>query len=435
MKVLVIGSGGREHALAWKLAQSPRVTEVIVAPGNAGTAREPKCRNVAINATDLDALLQLAREEAVHLTVVGPEGPLVLGIVDRFRAAGLRIFGPTRAAAQLEGSKAFAKDFLARHRIPTAYYAVFDDVELALQHVRDVGAPIVIKADGLAAGKGVVVAMKLWEAEDAIRDMLEGNAFGAAGSRVVVEEFLDGEEASFISIVDGQVALPMATSQDHKRVRDGDTGPNTGGMGAYSPAPVVTPEVHARVLREVVEPTVRGMIADGHPFTGFLYAGLMIDKAGAPKVIEFNVRFGDPETQPVMLRLRSDLLDLLDAAVDEALAGVSADWDPRPSLGVVMAASPYPEAPRTGDAIHGLDESVPADAKVFHAGTRLDEDGAVLTAGGRVLCACALGASVADAQRRAYAVVQAIGWDGEFHRSDIGWRAIARESAAAAGET
>ena len=435
MKVLVIGSGGREHALAWKLAQSPRVTDVLVAPGNAGTAREPKCRNVAINATDLDALLQLAREEAVHLTVVGPEGPLVLGIVDRFRAAGLRIFGPSRAAAQLEGSKAFAKDFLARHRIPTAYYAVFDDVELALQHVRDVGAPIVIKADGLAAGKGVVVAMKLWEAEDAIRDMLEGNAFGAAGSRVVVEEFLDGEEASFISIVDGQVALPMATSQDHKRVRDGDTGPNTGGMGAYSPAPVVTPEVHARVLREVVEPTVRGMIADGHPFTGFLYAGLMIDKAGAPKVIEFNVRFGDPETQPVMLRLRSDLLDLLDAAVDEALAGVSADWDPRPSLGVVMAASPYPEAPRTGDAIHGLDESVPADAKVFHAGTRLDEDGAVLTAGGRVLCACALGASVADAQRRAYAVVQAIGWDGEFHRSDIGWRAIARESAAAAGET
>ena len=277
MKVLVIGSGGREHALAWKLAQSPRVTDVLVAPGNAGTAREPKCHNVAINATDLDALLQLAREEAVHLTVVGPEGPLVLGIVDRFRAAGLRIFGPTRAAAQLEGSKAFAKDFLARHRIPTAYYAVFDDVELALQHVRDVGAPIVIKADGLAAGKGVVVAMKLWEAEDAIRDMLEGNAFGAAGSRVVIEEFLDGEEASFISIVDGQVALPMATSQDHKRVRDGDTGPNTGGMGAYSPAPVVTPEVHARVLREVVEPTVRGMIADGHPFTGFLYAGLMID--------------------------------------------------------------------------------------------------------------------------------------------------------------
>ena len=430
MKVLVIGSGGREHALAWKLAQSPRVSEVLVAPGNAGTARESKCRNVPINATDLDALLQLARDEQVHLTVVGPEGPLVLGVVDRFRAAGLRIFGPTRAAAQLEGSKAFAKDFLARHKIPTAYYAVFDDVELALDHVRDVGAPIVIKADGLAAGKGVVVAMQLWEAEDAIRDMLEGNAFGAAGSRVVIEEFLEGEEASFISIVDGKVALPMATSQDHKRVRDGDTGPNTGGMGAYSPAPVVTPDVHDRVMREVVEPTVRGMIADGHPFTGFLYAGLMIDAQGQPKVIEFNVRFGDPETQPVMLRLRSDLLDLLDAAVDEALAGVQAEWDPRPSLGVVMAASPYPETPRTGDVIHGLDAPVAADAKVFHAGTRLDEAGQVLTAGGRVLCACALGATVAQAQQRAYAVVDAIGWDGEFHRRDIGWRAIAREQAA-----
>ena len=430
MKILVIGSGGREHALAWKLAQSPRVTEVIVAPGNAGTARETKCRNVAINATDLDALLQLAQDEAVHLTVVGPEGPLVLGVVDRFRAAGLRIFGPTRAAAQLEGSKAFAKDFLARHKIPTAYYAVFDDVELALEHVRDVGAPIVIKADGLAAGKGVVVAMQLWEAEDAIRDMLEGNAFGAAGSRVVIEEFLEGEEASFISIVDGKVALPMATSQDHKRVRDGDTGPNTGGMGAYSPAPVVTPEVHARVMREVVEPTVRGMIADGHPFTGFLYAGLMIDPAGAPKVIEFNVRFGDPETQPVMLRLQSDLLGLLDAAVEGQLEGVSADWDPRPSLGVVMAAHPYPETPRTGDAIHGLDAPLPADAKVFHAGTRLGDDGQVLTAGGRVLCACALGATVAEAQQRAYAVADGIGWDGEFHRRDIGWRAIAREQQA-----
>jgi phosphoribosylamine---glycine ligase len=433
MKVLVIGSGGREHALAWKLAQSPRVSEVLVAPGNAGTASEPGCRNVDVRATDLDALLQLARDEAVHLTVVGPEGPLVLGIVDRFRAAGLRIFGPTRAAAQLEGSKAFAKDFLARHKIPTAYYAVFDDVELALDHVRDVGAPIVIKADGLAAGKGVVVAMQLWEAEDAIRDMLEGNAFGAAGSRVVIEEFLDGEEASFISIVDGKVALPMATSQDHKRVRDGDTGPNTGGMGAYSPAPVVTPEVHARVMREVVEPTVRGMIADGVPFTGFLYAGLMIDASGAPKVIEFNVRFGDPETQPVMLRLRSDLLNLLDAAVDESLAGVQAEWDPRPSLGVVMAASPYPETPRTGDAIHGLGAPVPADAKVFHAGTQVAANGEVLTAGGRVLCACALGATVAQAQQRAYAVVEAIGWHGEFHRHDIGWRAIAREQAAPGG--
>jgi phosphoribosylamine--glycine ligase len=429
MKVLVIGSGGREHALAWKLAHSARVAEVLVAPGNAGTAREGKCRNVELAATDLDGLLALAQHEGVGLTVVGPEAPLVRGIVDHFRRAGQRIFGPTEYAAQLEGSKAFAKDFLARHRIPTGYYQVFDDVELALDHVRDVGAPIVIKADGLAAGKGVIVAMDLQDAEDAIQDMLQGNAFGAAGSRVVIEEFLDGEEASFISIVDGKQALPMATSQDHKRVRDGDTGPNTGGMGAYSPAPVVTPEVHARVMREIVEPTVQGMIADGHPFTGFLYAGLMIDKSGAPKVIEFNVRFGDPETQPVMMRLRSDLLDLLEAAVDGELAGCSADWDPRSSLGVVMAASPYPESPRTGDAIHGLDAPVPADAKVFHAGTTLAADGQVLTAGGRVLCACALGDSVAEAQRRAYAVVGTIGWDGEFHRHDIGWRAIARERA------
>ena len=426
MKLLVIGSGGREHALAWKLAQSVRVTDVLVAPGNAGTAREPKCRNVPIKATDLEALLRLVEDEAVDFTVVGPEGPLVHGIVDKFRAAGRRIFGPTEYAAQLEGSKAFAKDFLARHRIPTGYYQVFEDVELALDHVRDVGAPIVIKADGLAAGKGVIVAMTLDEAEDAIQDMLQGNVFGAAGSRVVIEEFLDGEEASFISIVDGTVALPMASSQDHKRVRDGDTGPNTGGMGAYSPAPVVTPEVHARVMREIVEPTVRGMAADGHPFTGFLYAGLMIDKAGAPKVIEFNVRFGDPETQPVMLRLRSDLLDHLEAAVDGRLAAEQVEWDPRPSLGVVMAASPYPDTPRTGDVIHGLDAPLPAHSKVFRADTVLD-DGRVLTAGGRVLCACALGESVGEAQQRAYAAVAQIQWDGEFHRGDIGWRAIARE--------
>ena len=427
MKLLVIGSGGREHALAWKLAQSPRVTEVLVAPGNAGTAREAQCRNVDIKPTDLDALLHLVQTEGVHLTVVGPEGPLVHGIVDKFRAAGQRIFGPTEFAAQLEGSKAFAKDFLARHRIPTGYYQVFDDVELALDHVRDVGAPIVIKADGLAAGKGVIVAMTLQEAEDAIQDMLQGNVFGAAGSRVVIEEFLDGEEASFISIVDGTFALPMATSQDHKRVHDGDTGPNTGGMGAYSPAPVVTPEVHARVMREIVEPTVRGMIADGHPFTGFLYAGLMIDASGTPRVIEFNVRFGDPETQPVMMRLRSDLLDLLDAAIDGELAGAQADWDPRPALGVVMAASPYPETPRTGDVIEGLDAPLPTDSKVFHAGT-LARDGQILTAGGRVLCACALGATVRDAQALAYRAAGAIHWDGEFHRTDIGWRAIARET-------
>ncbi|MGX9721234.1 phosphoribosylamine--glycine ligase [Stenotrophomonas acidaminiphila] len=426
MKILVIGSGGREHALAWKLAQSARVSEVLVAPGNAGTAGEGKCRNVAVKVTDITGLLQLARDEGVGLTVVGPEVPLVAGVVDAFRAAGLRIFGPTAAAAQLEGSKAFAKDFLARHGIPTAFYAVHTEVDAALAYLHEKGAPIVIKADGLAAGKGVIVAMTLAEAEAAVRDMLSGNAFGDAGARVVIEEFLEGEEASFISMVDGRVALPMATSQDHKRVGDGDTGPNTGGMGAYSPAPVVTPEVHARVMREVVEPTVAGMIADGVPFTGFLYAGLMIDASGAPKVIEFNVRFGDPETQPVMLRLQSDLVDLVEAAIDGALAGVEAQWDPRPSLGVVMAARPYPETPVTGDVIGGLAE-VPASAKVFHAGTALDADGNVVSAGGRVLCVAALGDSVSDAQQRAYAGVAKIHWANEFHRSDIGWRAIARE--------
>ncbi|MFH2079612.1 MAG: phosphoribosylamine--glycine ligase, partial [Pseudomonadota bacterium] len=353
------------------------------------------------------------------------EAPLVLGVVDRFRDAGQPIFGPTAAAAQLEGSKAYAKDFLARHRIPTAYYAVFEDASLALQHVRDHGAPIVIKADGLAAGKGVVVAMTVEEAEAAITDMLEGNAFGEAGARVVIEEFLDGEEASFISLVDGATALPMATSQDHKRVGDGDTGPNTGGMGAYSPAPVVTPEVHARIMREVVEPTVRGMAADGVPFTGFLYAGLMISADGAPKVIEFNVRFGDPETQPVMLRLRSDLLDLVEAAVEGRLDQVQAEWDPRPSLGVVMAAENYPGTPRTGDVIAGLATDPGADAKVFHAGTAI-RNGQVVTAGGRVLCACALGSDIADAQRRAYAAADNIHWDGAFYRSDIGWRALQR---------
>jgi len=426
MKLLVIGSGGREHALAWKLAQSPRVTDILVAPGNAGTAHAAKCRNVAINVTDIAGLLKLAQDEGVALTVVGPEVPLVAGVVDTFRAAGLRIFGPTAAAAQLEGSKAYAKDFLARHGIPTAYYAVHAQVDAALAYVRDKGAPIVIKADGLAAGKGVIVAMTLAEAEAAVRDMLEGNAFGDAGARVVIEEFLDGEEASFISMVDGHTALPMATSQDHKRVFDGDTGPNTGGMGAYSPAPVVTPEVHARVMREVVNPTVQGMLKDGIPFTGFLYAGLMIDASGAPKVIEFNVRFGDPETQPVMLRLQSDLVELVEAAIDGRLDGIEAQWDPRPSLGVVMASKPYPDTPVSGEVISGLD-GVPASAKVFHAGTALDADGNVVSAGGRVLCVTALGASVSEAQRNAYAGVEAISWAHEFHRSDIGWRAIARE--------
>ena len=425
-KVLVIGSGGREHALAWKLAQSPRVSEVIVAPGNAGTATEAGCRNAPVAVSDLDGLLQLARDEGVALTVVGPEGPLVAGVVDRFRAAGLRVFGPSAAAAQLEGSKAYAKDFLARHRIPTAFYAVHTDVEAALDYVRAKGAPIVVKADGLAAGKGVIVAMTLAEAEDAVRDMLSGNAFGEAGARVVIEEFLEGEEASFISMVDGRTALPMATSQDHKRVGDGDTGPNTGGMGAYSPAPVVTDAVHARVMAEVVNPTVAGMIADGIPFTGFLYAGLMIDASGAPKVIEFNVRFGDPETQPVMLRLQSDLVELVEAAIDGRLHQTRAQWDARPSLGVVMAARPYPETPVTGEVISGLD-AVPPTAKVFHAGTALDAAGNVLSAGGRVLCVAALGESVSAAQANAYAGVEAIHWASEFHRSDIGWRAIERE--------
>ncbi|GAB2507228.1 phosphoribosylamine--glycine ligase [Lysobacter humi (ex Lee et al. 2017)] len=426
MKILVIGSGGREHALAWKLAQSARVSEVLVAPGNAGTAREAKCRNVDVRATDIDGLLALVADQGISLTLVGPEGPLVAGVVDRFRAAGHRIFGPTAAAAQLEGSKAFAKDFLARHGIPTAHYAVHSEVDAALAHVREKGAPIVIKADGLAAGKGVIVAMTLDEAEAAVRDMLAGNAFGDAGSRVVIEEFLDGEEASFISMVDGRIALPMATSQDHKRVGDGDTGPNTGGMGAYSPAPVVTPEVHARVMREVVEPTVRGMAADGVPFTGFLYAGLMIDAAGAPKVIEFNVRFGDPETQPVMLRLQSDLVDLVEAAIAGRLDTVEAQWDPRASLGVVMAAAGYPDTPRTGDVISAWDVPEEPGSKIFHAGTRL-VGGHVETAGGRVLCCCALGETVAQAQDRAYALVAGVSWDGEFHRHDIGWRAVARE--------
>ena len=426
MKLLVIGAGGREHALAWKLAQSKRITEVLVAPGNAGTATEAKCRNVDIKATDIDGLVALVRAENVAVTVVGPEAPLVAGVVDRFRSEGLRIFGPTAAAAQLEGSKAFAKDFLARHGIPTAYYSVHTEVDAAIAYIRDKGAPIVVKADGLAAGKGVIVAMTLQEAEDAVRDMLSGNAFGSAGSRVVIEEFLDGEEASFISMVDGVTALPMATSQDHKRVGDGDTGPNTGGMGAYSPAPVVTPEVHARVMREVVEPTVRGMAADGVPFTGFLYAGLMIDASGAPKVIEFNVRFGDPETQPVMLRLDSDLLDLVEAAIDNRLHAVEARWNPNPALGVVMAAARYPDTPKTGDVIHGLHVPQAVGTKVFHAGTQLDDDGNVVTSGGRVLCVCALGVTVAAAQRATYAAMTNISWDGAFHRHDIGWRAIAR---------
>ena len=426
MKILVIGSGGREHALAWRIAQSPQASQVFVAPGNAGTAREPGLTNLPISATDIEGLLAAVREHGVELTVVGPEAPLVAGLVDRFRAEGLRVFGPTAAAAQLEGSKAFAKEFLARHQIPTAHYAVHTDLDAAVAYVESQGVPIVIKADGLAAGKGVVIPQTMDEARETLRDMLSGNAFGAAGSRVVVEQFLEGEEASFIVMSDGNFALPMATSQDHKRVGDGDTGPNTGGMGAYSPAPVVTPEVHERVMREIINPTLQGMRDDGVPFTGFLYAGLMIDADGAPRVIEFNVRFGDPETQPIMMRLQSDFVALIQAAIDGQLSLAQADWDPRCALGVVMASRPYPESPITGEVITGLDTSQSADAKVFHAGTAMAND-QVVTAGGRVLCAVGLGDTIADAQATAYAAVANVSWPSEFHRSDIGWRAVARQ--------
>ena len=425
MNVLIIGSGGREHALAWKVAQDPRVAKVFVAPGNAGTATEAKCENVAIDVLAIEQLADFA-EQNVQLTIVGPEAPLVKGVVDLFRSRKLDIFGPTAAAAQLEGSKAFTKDFLARHAIPTADYQNFTEVEPALAYLRVKGAPIVIKADGLAAGKGVIVAMTLAEAEEAVRDMLSGNAFGDAGARVVIEEFLEGEEASFIVMVDGENVLPMATSQDHKRVGDGDSGPNTGGMGAYSPAPVVTAEVHQRVMAEVIYPTVRGMAAEGNVYTGFLYAGLMIDKAGAPKVIEFNCRFGDPETQPIMMRLESSLVLLVEAALAKALGKVEATWDPRPTVGVVLAAGDYPGDYAKGDVIEGLDEAAQLEGKVFHAGTALKHE-QIVTAGGRVLCATAIGASVSDAQQQAYRLAEKIRWNGCFYRKDIGYRAIARE--------
>jgi len=426
MKILVIGGGGREHALAWKIAQSPRAEKVFVAPGNAGTAREVKCENVALAAEDVDGLLRFAQQNKIDLSVVGPEAPLVLGVVDRFRAAGLRIFGPTRAAAQLEGSKAFTKDFLARHKIPTAAYGNFTDMAAAEAYIKKTGAPIVVKADGLAAGKGVIIAPTADEAVAAVRDMLAGNVFGEAGHRVVVEEFLTGEEASFITMVDGEHILPLATSQDHKRVHDGDTGPNTGGMGAYSPAPVVTPELHARIMREVIEPSVRGMATEGHPYTGFLYAGVMIAPDGTPKVLEYNCRFGDPETQPVMMRLKSDFIGLIEAALDGGLNGVQAQWDERAALGVVMAAGGYPGEYGKNDVISGLPENPEPDCKVFHAGTAL-RDGAVVTSGGRVLCVTALGATVDAAQRRAYETVRKIHWRNAQYRHDIGYRAIARE--------
>jgi phosphoribosylamine--glycine ligase len=425
MKVLVSGSGGREHALAWKVAQSPRVTEVHVAPGNAGTALEPRVRNVGIEAEDLDGLVRHARAEQVGLTIVGPEGPLVRGVVDAFAAAGLRCFGPGRAAAQLEGSKAFTKDFLKRHGIPTAAYGTFTRSDFDPAWVRTQRGPLVVKADGLAAGKGVVICATPDEAVDTARAMFDGR-FGEAGERVVIEEFLEGEEASFIAMVDGTHVLPLATSQDHKRLRDRDEGPNTGGMGAYSPAPVVTPEIHDRVMREVMWPTVRALAAEGTPYLGFLYAGLMIGADGTPKVLEFNCRFGDPETQPILARMRSDLTVLCDAALDGRLAQAPIEWDPRAAVGVVLAAPGYPDAVRKGDVIHGLDAAAKLPGKVFHAGTSL-RDGEVVTNGGRVLCAVGLGATVRAAQSQAYALVDAIGWDGMVCRRDIGYRAVARE--------
>ncbi|WP_019558857.1 phosphoribosylamine--glycine ligase [Thioalkalivibrio sp. ALE12] len=428
MNVLVIGNGGREHALAWKLAQSPRVERVLVAPGNAGTAREAKCENIDVGVTDIDALLALAEREAIAFTVVGPEAPLVAGVVDAFRTAGRRCFGPTAKAAQLEGSKSFAKDFMHRHHIPTAAYGSFEDEQAALEFIATHGAPIVVKADGLAAGKGVILAQTEDEARAAVHDMLADNAFGEAGNRVVIEEFLTGEEASFICMVDGEHVLPLASSQDHKARDNGDQGPNTGGMGAYSPAPVVTDALHARILHDVIEPTVQGMAADGEHYTGFLYAGVMIDAAGNPKVLEFNCRFGDPETQPILSRLESDLSELVEAALDGRLDAVEARWDARVALGVVLAAGGYPGDYRKGDVISGL-EAVEADpdAHVFHAGTARDAEGRIVTAGGRVLCVVGLGADVKSAQKKAYAAVHQIHFDDIYCRTDIGYRAVARE--------
>ncbi|MGI9200000.1 MAG: phosphoribosylamine--glycine ligase [Woeseiaceae bacterium] len=429
MKILIIGSGGREHALAWKCAQSSDVDEVLVAPGNAGTALEAKCRNIATSADDIDALAKLAQDENVELTIVGPEAPLVAGIVDHFDALGLPCFGPSAKAAQLEGSKAFAKDFLARHNIPTAEYQNFSELEPALTYIREQGAPIVIKADGLAAGKGVIVAMTVEEAEAAATDMLASNKFGNAGARIVVEEFLDGEEASFIIISDGETVLPMATSQDHKARDEGDTGPNTGGMGAYSPAPVVTADIEQRIMDEVIGPTLQGMRSDGANYVGFLYAGLMIMADGTPKVIEFNCRMGDPETQPIMMRLKSDLVAICKATLDGTLANQEAIWDERASLGVVLAAGGYPESYAKGAVISGMDDIKSDAQKVFHAGTG-EVDGKVVTSGGRVLCVVGLGESVASAANSAYNAADKIDWDGVYLRRDIGHRAIARERSA-----
>ena len=426
MKILVIGSGGREHALAWKAAQSSKVEKVFVAPGNAGTAIEDKMENVAIDIMAFDEQVKFAKDNTIDLTIIGPEAPLVEGVVDTFEAAGLACFGPSKGASQLEGSKSFTKDFLARHNIPSADYQTFTEVKPALAYLREKGAPIVVKADGLAAGKGVIVAEDLKTAENAVTDMLSGNAFGDAGCRVVIEEFLVGEEASFIVIADGDNVLPMATSQDHKRAGDGDTGLNTGGMGAYSPAPVVTDAVYQRIMDEVIMPTIRGMADEGNTYTGFLYAGLMITADGTPKVIEYNCRFGDPETQPIMLRLKSDLVELCQAALSKSLDTSTTEWDSRPSVGVVLAAGGYPNSYAKGKVISGLGKGESADAKVFHAGTALEDEN-VVTNGGRVLCATALGSSVTEAQQNAYTLARHINWEDVFMRTDIAYRAIARE--------
>ncbi len=423
MKILIVGSGGREHALAWKAKQSPKVDKVFVAPGNAGAALETSIENIAIAATDIPGLLSFVKKEHVELTIVGPEVPLTLGIVDCFQQAGLRCFGPSAKAAQLEGSKSFCKDFMVRHNIPTAKYQSFTDKDQAIAYIKAQGAPIVVKADGLAAGKGVVVAQTEAEAVGAVEDMLSGNVFGEAGNRVVVEEFLQGEEASFIVIADGKQALAMATSQDHKARDNGDKGPNTGGMGAYSPAPVVTPEIHAKVMRDVIAPTLAGMANEGAPYTGFLYAGLMITPDGSVKVLEYNCRFGDPETQPIMMRLKSDLVELCEAALDGKLDQALSEWDKRAALGVVMAAGGYPDAYHKGAEITGLPAKDMEGTKVFHAGTEMQAN-KIVTAGGRVLCVCALGENIKEAQTKAYAVVDKIHWDNVFYRTDIGFKAI-----------
>jgi len=426
MKVLIVGSGGREHALAWKVAQSSQVAKVFVSPGNAGTAGEPKVENIGVGADEIEALVDFAKREGVEVTIVGPEVPLVEGITDVFSHAGLRCFGPTKGAAQLEGSKAFCKDFLARYNIPTGEYKTFTELEPAISYIREQGAPIVIKADGLAAGKGVIIARSETEAIETAKGMLSGRAFGEAGQRVIVEECLEGEEASFIVMVDGEHILPLATSQDHKARDNGDSGPNTGGMGAYSPAPVVTPEIYDRIMKEVIEPTVKGMAAEGHPYTGFLYAGVMISKNGTPNVLEYNCRFGDPETQPIILRLKSDLIEMCLAAFERRLDQVEVEWDDRVALGVVMAAGGYPVSYDKGDVISGLPEHEQEGIKVFHAGTKI-ENGRVVTNGGRVLCATALGLTVGEAKAKAYELTEGIRWNRVYYRTDIGYRAVARE--------